>query len=68
MERQRGRERDGKREQTDRALWVPVKGNTHFQKLPSPDMGCKIKTWSGGQLQVLGYMVGHRLPKHHQLV
>lgn len=40
--------------QTDRAWWGLVKGNTHFQKLPSLDKGDKIKTWSGGQLQVLG--------------
>ena len=38
-ERQRRRERDGRTEQTDRALWVLVKGNTHFQKLPSLDKG-----------------------------
>ena len=37
--RERRRERDGRTEQTDRALWVLVKGNTHFQKLPSLDKG-----------------------------
>ena len=38
-ERQRSRETDGRTEQTDRARWVLVKGNTHFQKLPSLDKG-----------------------------